>query len=74
MQITLRLNGKGEAEVQRIKDVYGYTKNAPAVEYALLMFRTNEDNLRKMEERVKELEREKLELQAVVAYLESTGR
>lgn len=74
MQITLRLNGRGEAEVQRIKDVYGYTKNAPAVEYALLMFKTNEDNLRKMEQRVKELEQEKLELQAVVAYLESTGR
>lgn len=71
MQITIRLNERGEKEIQKIKESFGIKKNAPALEFALLGYSSQSDEVGRLEKRIRELEQEKLELQAIVSYLES---
>ena len=71
MQITIRLNEDGEREIQKIKDTYGIKKNAPALEFALLGYSAQRTVVSRLLKQVIELEQEKLELQAIVSYLES---
>ena len=71
MQITIRLDEDGKREIQKIKDAYGINKNAPALEFALLGYIAQRTVVSRLTKRVLELEQEKLELQAIVSYLES---
>ena len=71
MQITVRLNEDGEREIQKIKEAYCIKKNAPALEFALLVYSAQRAAVSRFTERVLELEQEKLELQAIISYLES---
>ena len=71
MQITIRLNSSGENEIQKIKETYGIKKNAPALEFALLVYSAHRTEISRLLKQVTELEQEKLELQAIVSYLES---
>ena len=71
MQITVRLDENGEKEIQKIKEAFGIKKNAPALEFALLGYSAQRTVVSRFIKRVLELEQEKLELQAIVSYLES---
>jgi Ca2+-binding EF-hand superfamily protein len=71
MQITIRLNERGEKEIQKIKEAFGIKKNAPALEFVLLGYSSQSEEVSRLMKKVRELEQEKLELQAVVSYLES---
>ena len=71
MQITIRLSGNGEKELQRIKEAFCIKKNAPALEFALLGYSAQRAVVSQLFKRVRELEQENLELQAIVSYLES---
>ena len=71
MQITIRLNENGEREIQKIKEAFCFKKNAPALEFALLGYSAQRAAASRLLKKVTELEQEKLELQAIVSYLES---
>ena len=71
MQITIKLNEDGEIAIKRIKDAYGIKENAPALEFALLGYSAQRTVVSRFTKRVLELEQEKLELQAIISYLES---
>lgn len=70
MQVTIRLNSEGEKELERLKSILGFKKNAPAFEHLLLVYRSLMDESHKNRLRVEELEQEKRELHAIIAYLE----
>ena len=74
MQVTVRLNDEGKEELERLKSRLGFKKNAPALEHLLLVYRSLMDECLERQRRILELEEEKLQLQAVVAYLESKSR
>lgn len=71
MQITIRLNEDGERELLRIKEAYGIKKNASALEFALRGYSAQNSVVRHLMKRVRELEQENLELEAIISYLES---
>ena len=71
MQITIRLNETGEKELQKIKEAFCIKKNAPALVFALLCYSAQRSVVSRLLKQVTELEHEKLELQAIVSYLES---
>lgn len=71
MQITISLNEDGEREIQKIKEAYGIKKNAAALEFALLGYSAQRTVVSRFTKRVLELEQEKVELEAIISYLES---
>ena len=71
MQITISLNEDGEREIQKIKEAYGIKKNAAALEFAVLGYSAQRTVVSRFTKRVLELEQEKVELEAIISYLES---
>ena len=71
MQVTVRLNKRGVEELEKIKQDLGTSKNAPAIEQAISLHIFLLDRVTKLEEKVRELEREKIEMKAVISYLEA---
>ena len=71
MQVTVRLNKRGVEELEKIKQDLGTSKNAPAIEQAISLHIFLLDQVAKLEKKVKELEHEKVEMKAVISYLES---
>ena len=71
MQITISLNEDGEREIQKIKEAYGIKKNAAALEFALHGYSAQRTVVSRFTKRVLELEQEKVELEAIISYLES---
>ena len=72
-QITIRLNDRGLEELEKIKKAMGFKKNAPAIENCLLSWRSACDTVDWQLRKIAELEQEKKELQAIIAYLEAKG-
>ena len=68
--VTVRLNKAGVEELERLKSILGFNKNAPVFEELLLVYRSLMDESHRNRLRVEELEQEKRELHAIIAYLE----
>lgn len=71
MQVTVRLNKRGVEELEKIKQDLGTSKNAPAIEQAILLHIFLLDQVTKLQDKVRELEHEKIEMKAVISYLEA---
>ena len=73
MQVTLRLNETGKAELERLKSRLGFKKNAPTLEHLLLVYRSLMDESWQRGQRIEELEEQVRQLQAIISYLEAKG-
>ncbi|NCC62302.1 MAG: hypothetical protein EOM12_15485 [Verrucomicrobiae bacterium] len=70
-QMTIRLNGQGEIELEKIKEMYDLHKNAPAVEMAILNHRRYADEIDQKQDEIENLKQQIAEMQAVINYLEN---